>query len=160
MSISFQDLETIGKPIATKSSADSKNSQAGSRKWPHNFHMSPASVPHKKKVYSIVRPIYGRRPTDDLTDLDVNIAVWFFVFLNVTFQAAVHLGQDYCQKELFLMIEKLIKDQREIIGLTTVDYKQPTWRSTTLLCDKAIEITDAKTYVFADSRAMLGRHQY
>ena len=26
-------------------------------------------------------------------------------------------------------------------GLTTIDYKEPTWRSTTLLCDKACEIT-------------------
>ena len=52
--------------------------------------------------------------------------------------------------------EKLIKDQREITGLTTIDYKQPTWRSTTLLCDKAVEITNAKTHVFADSVLCLG----
>ena len=54
------------------------------------------------------------------------------------------------------MTEKLIKDQREITGLTTIDYKQPAWRSTTLLCDKAIEIKNAKTYVFADSVLCLG----
>ena len=59
-------------------------------------------------------------------------------------------------KELFQVTEKLIKDQREITGLTTIDYKQPTWRSTTLLCDKAIEITVAKIYVFADSVLCLG----
>ena len=41
-------------------------------------------------------------------------------------------------------------DQTEIGGLTTIDYKEPTWKSTTLLCDTAIEITNAKTYVFAD----------
>ena len=59
-------------------------------------------------------------------------------------------------KELFLVTEKLIKDQREITGLTTIDCKQLTWRSTVLLCDKAIEITNAKTYVFADSVLCLG----
>ena len=59
-------------------------------------------------------------------------------------------------KELFLVNEKLIKDQREITGLTTIDYKKPTWRSTTLSCDKAIEITNANTYVFADSVLCLG----
>ena len=50
-------------------------------------------------------------------------------------------------KELFRVTEKLIKDQREITSLTTIDYKQPKWRSTTLLCDKAIEITNTKTCV-------------
>ena len=89
--------------------------------------------------------------------------------MNVTLQAAVHLGQDYMEnlrftknqllksvKELFLMNATLIKDQKEVIGLTTIDYKQPTWRSTTRVCDKAIEITIAKTYVFADSVLYLG----
>ena len=54
------------------------------------------------------------------------------------------------------MSEKLIMDQAEICGLTTIDYKEPTWRSTTRLCDEAIEITNAKTYVFADSVLCLG----
>ena len=59
-------------------------------------------------------------------------------------------------KQLFLMNEKLIKNQTEIVGLITVDHKQPTWRSTTLSCDKAIVITNDKTYVFADSVLCLG----
>ena len=121
-----------------------------------------------EKVYLIVRQIYGRNPTNDLNDLDVNIAIWN-IFLNVTPQAAAHLGQDCMEnlrftknqllkygKELCLMNEKLIKNQTEIVGLTTIAYKQPTLRSTTLLCDKAIEITNAKTYVFADSVLCLG----
>ena len=53
--------------------------------------------------------------------------------------------------QLFQVIEKT-----EISGLTTIDYKEPTWRSTTLLCDTAIEITNTKTYVFADSVLCLG----
>ena len=40
---------------------------------------------------------------------------------------------------------------------STPDYEQPTWRSTTtLLCDKVIETTNAKTFVFADSVLCLG----
>ena len=39
---------------------------------------------------------------------------------------------------------KLIKDQTDISGLTTINYKEPTWRSTTLLCHKAIGIANAK----------------
>ena len=63
-------------------------------KWPQFFDMSPAAVPHMEKVYSIVRQIYGRSPTDDLNDLDENNALWG-IFMNVTLQAAVHLGRDY-----------------------------------------------------------------
>ena len=54
------------------------------------------------------------------------------------------------------MTERLIKDQTETSGLTTIDYEQHTWRSTTLLCDKAVKITNAKTYVFLDSVLCLG----
>ena len=123
--------------------------------------MSPAVAPHMKKVYSIVRQIHGRSPTDDMNDLDV-------IFVTVTLHAAVHkifgestIYQESNQilksvKELFRVTEKLIKGQREVGGLTTIDDKEPAWRSTTLLCDKAIEITNAKTCVFADSVLCLG----
>ena len=45
----------------------------------------------EKEGLPIVRQIYGRSATDDLNDLDVNTAVWG-IFMNVTLQAAVHLG--------------------------------------------------------------------
>ena len=58
------------------------------------FYVSPDCVPHTNKVFSIVRQTYGRSPTDDLKDLDVNTAIWC-IFMSVSLQAAVHLGQDY-----------------------------------------------------------------
>ena len=86
------------------------------------------------------------------------------VDMNTTLQAAVHLGQDYVEnwrftknqflksvKQLLQVTEKLIKDQVEINGLTTIDYKERSWRSTSLQCDKAVAITNAITYVFAGS---------
>ena len=57
--------------------------------------MSPTVAPRMEK-YSIVRKIYGRSPTNDLDDLDVNTTVWC-TFMNVTLHAAVHLGQDYLE---------------------------------------------------------------
>ena len=91
------------------------------------------------------------------------------IFMSVTLQAAVHLGKDYTEnlrftknqllksvKQFFQVTEKLIKNQTEISGLTTIDYGQPTWRLATPLCDTAIEITNAKTYVFSDSVLCLG----
>ena len=75
---SNHEKEVTGKPVASRSSEKSGNSKAGSRKWPHNFHMSPAAVPHMEKVCSIVRQIYGRSPTDVSNDLGENNALWFF----------------------------------------------------------------------------------
>ena len=56
----------------------------------------------------------------------------------------------------FHVIERLIKDETEISGLTSIDCTEPSWRSTTLQCDKAIEITNSQTYVFSDSVQCLG----
>ena len=54
-------------------------------------------------------------------------------------------------KKIFQVTEKLLEDQREIGKLTTIDYEEPTWSARSLLCDKAFRITNAKTFVFADS---------
>ena len=112
------------------------------------------------KVFSIVRQTCGRNPTDDLKDLDVNTAIWD-IFLSVTLQAAVHLGQDYTDNlpstknqplksvtQLFETTVRLIKDQTEITGLTTIDWMQPVRRATTLLCNRAVQIANSQTHVF------------
>ena len=66
---------------------------------------------------------------------------------------AVHLGQDYMEnlrftknqllksvKELFQVTEKLIEDQEEINILTTNDYKELTWRSTSYYVTKLLRL--------------------
>ncbi len=115
--------------------------------------MSPAVVPHMGKVCSIVRNIYGRSPTDDLNDFDVNTSVWN-IFMNVTLQAAVHQGRDYMEN-LRLTKNKLLKSVKQSFQVTEKS-KELTWRSTSLLCDKAFEITNDKTFVFPDSVLCLG----
>ena len=120
------------------------------------------------KVYSIVRKTYDRRPTDEMEDLNVNAAIWR-MFMNTTLQASVHLGQDYDKnlrfvknhfwsslKKLCKETEKLIKNQTEIIGLSTIDYGDHTWSATSLLCDNIHQIPNANTYVFPDSVLCLG----
>ena len=95
-----------------------------------------------------------------MEDLDVNAAIRGM---------SVHLCQDYDQnlrfvknnfwaslKKLFLETEKLIKNRTEITGVSTFDFEEFTWSATSLLCDKACQITKAKTYVFADSVLCLG----
>ena len=59
-------------------------------------------------------------------------------------------------KKLFKETEKLIKNQTQIIGVSMIDYKEYTWSATSLLCDRIHQISNAKTYVFADSVLCLG----
>ena len=90
------------------------------------------------KVFSIVRQIYGRSPTYDMNDLDVNNNFWG-IFMNVTLQAAIHLGRDHLEnlqftkkqlqksaKQLFQVTEMLNENQQEINNLTTIDYQELT----------------------------------
>ena len=83
---------------------------------------------------------YGLNPTDQMNDLDVNTATWS-IFMSVTLQAAAHLGTDYTEnlrstknqpkkslRQLLQGTGRLITDQTEIAGLTTIDWKQPVWR--------------------------------
>ena len=37
-----------------------------------------------------------------------------------------------------------------------IDWNQPVWRESSLLCDRAVHILKSKTYVFADSVPCLG----
>ena len=59
-------------------------------------------------------------------------------------------------KKLLKGTEKLIKNQREIIGVSMIDYGDYTWGATSLLCDRIHQFSNAKTYVFADSVLCLG----
>ena len=110
-----------------------------------------------------------RTRTDPMDDLDVNMAVWG-TFLNTTLQAAIHLGQDYGAKlrsvknhfwnsvgQLFSETGKLISEQTEITGVNTVNFKELIWMSTSLLCSRAYQITNAKTYIFSDSVLCVGK---
>ena len=65
-----------GKPNASSKSDHSENPKAERIEWPHNLHMSPATVHRTEAVFSIVRKIYEREPDDPMDDLDVNMAIW------------------------------------------------------------------------------------
>ena len=144
----------------------SEGSNPKNQIWPHHFSISPDYVPYMEKVFPIVRKICDWRPTDNLKDLDVNPAIWC-IFMFVTLQAAVHLGRDYSLnlrsarnqsaksvEQLFRTTEKLIKEQTEIAGLSTIDWDQTIESS--LLCDRAVRILNSHTCVYSDSVLCLG----
>ena len=53
-------------------------------------------------------------------------------------------------KQLFQMTKRLITDQTEITGFTTLDWKLPMWN------ERAVQFATAKTYVFSDLVLCLG----
>ena len=59
-------MNTKGCSGKSKVPKDSEDSWPKSRLWPHQFQKSPEYVPHKEKVFSTVRKVYDRKPTDKL----------------------------------------------------------------------------------------------
>ena len=82
--------------------------------------------------------------------------------MSVTLQAAVHLGRD-CSlnlrsvknqssksvEQLFRTTEKVIKEQTEFTGLSTIDWDELRWRESSLLCERAVRIMKSQKYVFS-----------
>ena len=103
-------------PETPKTPEDSEDSGLGGRIWPHHFRVSPDDADHMEKVFSIIRKTYDRKPTDDLNDLDANTAIWS-IYMSVTLQAAVYLGQDYSQNQrsiknqTFEVCEAIVSDK-------------------------------------------------
>ena len=87
------------------------------------------------KVFSIVRQTCGRSTTDDLKGYTENLRSTE----NQPFKSV---------RQLFQTTGRLITDQAEIIGLTTIDWKQLMRRETTPLCERAVQIASSKTYAF------------
>ena len=59
--------------------------------------------------------------------------------------------------QLFIETGKLIREQKEITGVNTMNFKELTWMSTTSLYSKVYQITNAKTYVFSDTVLCVGK---
>ena len=121
-----------------------------------------------ERVFSIVRKIYDWKPSDDLKDLDVNTVTWEYSCLS-HFKLQFILDEIFLKnlrsvknqssesvKHLFRTTEKLIKDQKEIAGLSTIDWNQLMWRESSPLCDRAVQIMKSKTCGFSDSVLCLG----
>ena len=58
---------------------------------------------------------------------------------------------------LFHETGKLMSEQKETTGVGTIGFKDVAWMSTSLLCEKAYQINNAKTYVFSDSVLCVGK---
>ena len=168
-----EDQEHLNFPEDSKSTmrlvASGNSDTKGKDKiGPHHFQKSTDCVPHMEKVFSIVRHRYGLSPRDKMENLEVN-AVSCGIFMSVTLQVAVHVGTNYTDnlrstrnqpkkslRQLFQVTRKLISDQTEITGITTIDWQQLMWRETTLLTDKAVQFATEKNRVFSDSVLCLG----
>ena len=103
-------------------------------KCPYNLSISRANVPHLEKVCSNLRQQLKRKPVDKMEDLDVHSLIWR-MFLIVTQQAAVHLGNDYVDnlhatrifshkeqlKQFSDVTSKLVGEQTEIQGISLIE---------------------------------------
>ena len=60
-------------------------------------------------------------------------------------------------EKLFNETGKLISDDTEVTGVNTINFKELTWMSISLLCSRAHQITKARTNVCSDSVLCVGK---
>ena len=139
----------------------------------HNMTIFPNNVDTLEKVDSNLRQKLGRQPNGDMLEIDVNMMIWG-MFMSATMKAAVHLGPTYKEhlsttknmdfdqiKHLFDTSRKLIMDQdQEMYGIPMIDGNTIPWVRSSLLNDRAVELSTAKVYVFSDSVLCPGGRDY
>ena len=102
--------------------------------------------------------------------LECEFATWW-MFMNTTLQAGVHLGKD-CDTNLRHREEPSLNSLWQWLdrtktyqwsirnpwstntrdrGLKTIEFEETTWRSTSSVCERAFQITNTKVYIFSDS---------
>ena len=74
------------------SSVDQGSQKDTEATWNHHLHISPDTSHYMEAVFSMVRKICGKQPSDPVEDLKVNLVIWR-KFMNTTLRAAVHLGK-------------------------------------------------------------------
>ena len=57
--------------------------------------------------------------------------------------------------KMFDVTRKLVRDQKEIQGISVIEWQENSWKRTTLLTDRAVRLSTAKAYVFSDSQNQL-----
>ena len=129
--------------------------------WPHNLHTSVANVPHLEKYSRTCDRNLVANQGGDMEDLEVNTSI-LRIFMTATLQAAVHLGNDYVENLLCTQnqLERTLKpskgserNPRNISDqLAATNLAQDNF-----LTDKAVQLSNAKTYVFSDSVLCMGR---
>ena len=158
----YKGKQVTGEPVAqnskawrqphahgASSSVDKESQIDTEATWDHYLHISTDTSHYMEVVFSMVRKIYGKQPGDLMKDLNVNLAIWW-VFMNTTLRAAVHLGKDCevilrCVKnhlwqtagQLFRETEKLVRGQTETTGISMISVQDLRWVSTSLLHSRA-----------------------
>ena len=60
-------------------------------------------------------------------------------------------------KQLFDVTRTLVRNQKEIHGISLIDRQDTSWKRTTLLIDRAVQLSTAKACVFSESELCMGR---
>ena len=147
-----------------------ENSDINDSEWPNNFHISRADVPRFEKVYSNLRQQLKNASqktkwrTSMWTRWDGK-CLWLplskpqFILETIILEKwqSTKNQPQRTVKQLFDVTRKLIKEQKEIQGISMIDWQQSSWKRTTLLSVRAVRLSQAKAYEFSDSVLCMGR---
>ena len=63
-------------------------------------------------------------------------------------------------KQLFDVTKKLVKDEKEIQGISVINWQQSSWKKTTLLTDWAVQLSTAKNLRILRVSIVHGQNQW
>ena len=124
---------------------------------PHNLHVSTANVSHLEKVFSNVRQKFRRKPGEqngrsrckyvDMGNIydrhsSSRSSSWKTIIWRIHILPKTQSMRTL--KQVFNVTRKLINDHKEIQGISVINWQQQTWQRTTLLTDKAVQLSNAK----------------
>ena len=122
-----------------------------------------------EKIFSIVRQRYGRSPTGQMKDLDVNAAIWTYIYVFHSSSCSsswAKITRKICDlprinpwnlwDSFFKWLRSWSRIRQKLLDRPRLTGQQTMWRETTLLSDRAVQSATAKTYVFSDSVLCLG----
>ena len=107
-------------------------------------------------------PLYGNRLLHSQEkSMEDNLAIlwktWAWIWLSGDECSWIPLfEQRLISEKTMTRIYNTRRTISEFVGLKTIEFEETAWRSTSLLCERAYQITNAKVYIFSVS-ALCGR---
>ena len=87
-----------------------------------------------------------------MEDLNVNLAIWGIVMKTMGLSGTILWNKRLIGEQWEILGSKT----PEIVGLRIIEFEETMWRSISLMCERAYQITLANVYVFSDSVLCLG----
>ena len=162
----FEKFKTGIRVFPQHRETKARNTHTRKKTRPELRNMEIANTGYMIKVFNNLRSKLAEvqnLPEFAMEACEMNMLMWSW-FYNSSMKAAIHLSLEHIEylemsknsefddiEGFFHVTKNLIADNEEIRNKTFLDWSSPSWTRSTLLNDRATQLTMAKVYVCTDS---------